>query len=305
MINKAFKIGLVPLFAVLVLFLFSGYKQQIPVFSSENAFKYLEKQCEFGPRYIGSPGYIACLEFFKNELSKFATSLNVQRFSHRDENRNRYLALNNVIADFKGTGTSRQKVLIAAHWDTREFADSDPDETNHVKPIIGANDGASGVAVLLEIAKIMKENPPPVDVQIVFFDGEDYGTDGRVELLGSRYFANNTSPSMYKFGILIDMIGDKSLNIPKEEYSNTMMPDLVKKVWRRAGKLKLKSFSNRVGYNIIDDHRPLIEKGIPIINIIDFDYEYWHTLEDTPDKCSPESLDQIGRLLLSIIYEGL
>ena len=167
--------------------------------------------------------------------------------------------------------------------------------------------GASGVAVLLELARIMKDHPPPVPVDFLLTDGEDYGKEGDISnyFLGERHFAKNLPRYPYKFGILLDMIGEKDLRIPKELYSVQMLPDLVDAVWKRAKDLGLSVFENRKGVRVQDDHDPLIQAGVPIIDIIDFDYKYWHTLEDTPEKCSPESLEQVGRLMMSLIYEEL
>ncbi len=220
------------------------------------------------------------------------------------------MTLTNIIESFYGTNPGARKILLAAHWDTRPRAERDPDPEKRNDPIPGANDGASGIAVLLEMGRIFAEHPPPVPVDIVLFDGEDYGKQGERQnyLLGARHFAGNVRSQQYKFGILIDMVGDKRARFVKEGYSNTMLPEIVETVWRRARSLNLSEFINKTGPEIFDDHQPLIQVGVPIINIMQVELvnrDYWHTTEDTVDKCSPRSLETVGRLLTSLVYEGL
>jgi len=290
--------------------IFSQIQTPTGLFSGESAFKFLEQQVAFGPRNPGSEGHKNCQHFLIAELKKYTINVSTQPFLFTDTDLNRTFTLTNIIAHFPGKAPQSQRILLAAHWDTRPRADREKDPELQKQPILGANDGASGVAVLLEIARIMVKYPPPVPVDVVLFDGEDYGKVSRHEdyLLGARHFAKNLPRTPYKFGILLDMVGDKNLRIPKEGYSARMLPDLVDKVWKRAQLLKLSVFINRLGSEILDDHQPLIQAGVPIIDIIHVDLvgsKYWHTLEDTPDKCSPESLKQVGTLLLSLIYEGL
>jgi len=297
----------VPLFICAVFFSRAGCQLPETEFSGESAFRYLVQQCEFGPRNPGSTGHSECLQFLVEELRKFTHIVSTQQFLHRDTDLDKILTMHNIIARFPGTNHRAQPVLLAAHWDTRPRADRDPNPENRNNPIIGANDGASGVAVLLETARIFSEFPPPIPVDILLTDGEDYGKEGEIHnyFLGAKHFAKNLPKIPYKLGILLDMIGDKDLRIPREAYSVETLPDFVDSVWKRARNLGLKAFTRRKGPYVLDDHQPLIEAGVPIIDIIDFDYDYWHTLEDTPDKCSAESLKQIGMLILSIVYEGL
>ena len=189
--------------------------------------------------------------------------------------------------------------------DTRPWADNDPNPAHHQTPILGANDGASGVAVLLEIAAHLKNNPPPVGVDIVLFDGEDSGTSGDNAswCKGSDYFAKHLFFSQkYSAAILLDMIGDADLEIPVEQHSKLYAPQIVSRVWNLAERLGIHQFTKKEGMAVIDDHVPLLRAGIPAIDLIDFDYPYWHTIEDTPDKCSAESLEAVGSVLMEFIY---
>lgn len=283
-------------------------KNQLTTFDSNNAFEYLKKQCEFGPRPPGSEAHIKTRDYLFTELKKYTDAVTLQPFTSEvdvvgNPQQSITLHMNNIIAEF---GSSHNEtLLLAAHWDTRPCADKEPDKDVQLNPILGANDGASGVAVLLEIARILKLKPPPRRIVIVLFDGEDYGKSTDQMFLGSRYFAKNMGKWKPDYGILLDMIGDKDLEIPIEQYSWVANRDYTDSIWKRAIELGLAPFKRRIGPAIMDDHVPLIEVGIPMVNIIDFDYPYWHTLEDTVDKCSPKSLEIVGTLVLNIIYEGL
>lgn len=270
-------------------------------FSGKRAFEYLEKQCEFGPRFPGSIAHQKTQAYLLAELGKFAQEVKLQPFEFRQKNQT--LQMNNILARFGGDGGGT--ILLAAHWDTRPFADRDPNPANRNTPILGANDGASGVAVLLEIARVMKSNPPPNPVIIVLFDGEDYGKTVSDMFLGSRYFAQNMGNWSADFGILLDMVGDRDLELPMERYSWNADRQLTEAIWIRAEEIGLPEFQRRLGYAVMDDHLQLIAAGVPTVNIIDFNYPYWHTIEDTPDKCSVNSLEVVGRLVLSIVYLGL
>jgi hypothetical protein len=270
-------------------------------FNAKRAFAYLEKQCEFGPRVPGTTIHQETGAYLFAELEKYADEVVFQpfQFQHQD----RMIQMNNILARFGED--SGGKILLAAHWDTRPFADQDPNPVNRNTPILGANDGASGVAVLLEVARVLKSKPPPTPVVIVLFDGEDYGRTVSTMFLGSTHFAENMGRWEADFGILLDMVGDRTLELPMERYSWNAARDLTEAIWRRAEELGLPAFQRRLGPAIMDDHLPLIQSGLPTINIIDFDYPHWHTVEDTPDKCSAESLEVVGRLVLDIIYSGL
>jgi glutaminyl-peptide cyclotransferase len=275
----------------------------IPVFNQTRAFNYLEKQCAFGPRYPGSEGHQKCLAYFLDELEKYADSVIQQPFPFFDPKSYQLYRLTNIIASF---GNHSKRILLCAHWDTRPWADNDPNPQNRDRPILGANDGASGVAVLLEIAHVLKTNPPSIGVDIVLFDGEDSGIQGQTETWcqGSRFFGQSKClVHLPMYGILLDFVGDKDLHFPVEINSHRFAPEIVDLVWGKAFELGLPAFDRSLGYEMIDDHLELLKVGIPAVDIIDFDYPYYHTLEDTEDKCSPESLGIVGTLLLHLIYE--
>ena len=272
-----------------------------PSFDKNIAFHYLLEQCDFGPRNPGSVGHLKTKDYLLDKLSQCTNLVKTQNFVYHDSLNNLDLNLTNIIASFYPQ--NQKRVLLCAHWDTRPFADKEPDSTLRDKPILGANDGASGVAVLLEIANILSKKEPKYGVDIIFFDGEDWGEEGSDNLcLGSKYFAKNSENYRPQFGILLDMIGDKDLNIYPERHSFFYARGVVNLVWSKAKKLNLDCFGDSVKHTLIDDHVPLIEAGIPCIDIIDFDYPWWHTLSDTPDKCSPESLEKIGKLLIEVLY---
>jgi hypothetical protein len=279
------------------------WKASQPVFNEVEAFKFLEAQCSFGPRNPGSYGHERCLDYLLEQLGTSADTAFKQVFNHIEYTNNLDIEYTNLIARFDLK--KKQRLILCAHWDTRPFADEDPDSSNWNRPILGANDGASGVAVLLEIAKILGNKKPRYGVDIVLFDGEDGGQKGHTEqyLLGSRYFVKNVPISEPEFVILLDMIGDRDLQIYKEVFSNRYAPEAVDLIWEKAAELKLPGIYGLTKHAMIDDHIPFLERGIAAVDIIDMDYPHWHTLEDTPDKCSPQSLKVVGELLLAVLYD--
>ena len=292
---------IINLFFLCVLFLF-GCSNTIPEFNGEKAFEYLEAQCEFGPRNPGSEGHSQCKDYFVNFLRTHGASVQTQEFSA--EVRGQEYQFTNIIASYYPNRPRR--IFIGAHWDTRPWADRDENTSNHETPIIGANDAASGVAVLLELATILQSHEPPVyGIDFIFFDAEDAGTYGtnKTWCLGSQYFVEQYSGKEPEYVIVIDMIGDADLNILIESFSINSSPALVKMVWDIARKNNINAFSSKMTSYIYDDHYPFLEAGYEAIDIIDMDYPYWHTIEDTPDKCSPKSLQDVGTVLIHLIYE--
>lgn len=288
-------------------------RQPTAIFDAQRAFAILEKQCDFGPRPPGSAAHRQTQRYLFTELQKYADNVALQPLQYKVDGIT--LRLNNILAEFgpkteatpsvTGGEPSGDTLLLAAHWDTRPFADHDPEPKNQNEPILGANDGASGVAVLLEIARVLSLYPPPRRIVIVLFDGEDYGRSIDHMFIGSRFFAQNLGKWRPDYGILLDMVGDKDLRLPIERYSWEANREFTQAIWNRASTLGLAPFEQRLGAAILDDHVPLIKVGIPMVNIIDFTYPYWHTVEDTVDKCSPKSLEVVATLVMSIIYDGL
>jgi len=272
-------------------------------FKGGRAYQYLKEECQFGPRNPGSPGHRALKKYLLDFFSAYSNLVKSQDFVWEDTTGDLKLELSNIIVSFYPE--KKERVLLCAHWDTRPWADKDSNPENRSTPILGANDGASGVAVLMELAPILSKKKPRYGVDLVFFDAEDLGSDDHPErwCVGSNYFSRNLGGYKAIFGILLDMVGDKNLQIYKEGYSNQYAKEVVDLVWTKAEKLSISNFKPEVKYNLVDDHISLIKAGIPCIDIIDFDYPYWHTLGDTPDKCSPESLEKVGKVLLKVLYD--
>ena len=272
--------------------------QALPTFNGELAMIALRRQVAIGPRVPGTDTHVETRDYLVEQLGVFADDVQLQSFTITDGGRD--IPMHNVIATF-GNATE-SPVLLCAHWDTRPFADRDPNPDNRDTPIPGANDGASGVAVLIELARVFDIVAPPVPVVIVLFDGEDWGKTTANMFHGSRYYARNLIPARPRWAILLDMVGDADLSIPVEPTSLQAAPDIVRGVWATAQDMGVTQFSPRTGPAISDDHVLLIKAGIPAIDIIDFSYPPWHTVEDTPDKCSSESLDAVGSVIARYIY---
>jgi len=275
-------------------------------FHAERAFEDLQAQCDLGPRNPNSPGAKAAIQFFQSILEPLADTLHLQHFQLDDPYSSEKLDLTNIIARFQPQ--KAQRIILCAHWDTRPRAEYDPSYPEQA--MIGANDGASGVAILLEIARQLKANPVNPGIDIILFDGEDYGAprDLQYYLLGSRYYVEHPFPPMAQQVILLDMVGDAELTIKVDPVSYRSAPRLVEEIWTLAGDIGYDQFQFVAGASMYDDHVPFIEKGSRAIDIIDFEYPgpdnaFWHTHQDTPDKCSAESLEAVGNTLLSWLYQ--
>lgn len=288
--------------ALLVTTVTGGCASDQPRFDQERAFGYLSAQCNFGPRNPGSTGAEKTLSYFAEFFRERADTVILQEFEFADTARDTtFTGLTNVVARFNAGRLPR--ILLCAHWDTRPWADRDPDSTFRGEPILGANDGASGCAVLMELANLIPHIDTPYGIDIVLFDFEDYGEPGSGEhfCIGSKHYAGGVSRDSYAFGVLLDMIGDEDLRIYRETYSQTYARRVTDIVWKAARDVGSMSFVDSVKHSVYDDHIPFLEKGIPVIDIIDFDYEHWHTMGDTPDKCSAESLLDVGKVLVAVI----
>ncbi len=253
-------------------------------FDGQRAYADVQTQVSFGARVPGSEGHAKIQEWMQGELEAAGWQVEIQTSEALGH------PIENIVAR---RSTDLPRIILGAHYDTRMFADSDPDPAQHTNFVPGANDGASGVAVLLELARSLPKETVPV--WLVFFDAED---NGRIEgwdwILGSREFVRN-NPVQPRAAIIVDMIGDADLNIYKERNSN---PELMDEIWAVAKGLGYESkFIPEYKHSMLDDHTPFLEAGIPAVDIIDFDYPYWHTVQDTPDKVSAESLQAVGETL--------
>ncbi len=288
-------------FLFLLSILIISCQDSIPEFNSEESFIFLEKQCELGPRPPGSDEIELCRNYIIGELKKSGAEIQQQEFTSIIKEQE-YRGVNIIVSFYPRMS---RRILLGAHYDTRPWADKEEDASLHNEPIIGANDAASGVAVLLEIASIISDRQPgQFGIDMVFFDLEDMGEYGNntTWCLGSSYFAENFTGEKPEKAIVVDMIGDSDLQIEMEYFSYHNSPDLVNEVWDTAKELGFNEFKSKITNMIYDDHYPLICAGFNAIDIIDFKYPVWHTLGDTPDKCSPNSLYVVGQTLLTIIY---
>lgn len=285
---------------------------ETPVFDGERAMVLLIEQTEMGPRTPGSAGNL----LLRNTIIKKAQAGNLQVKTHCFETvmpmGNSPVELCNIIVSAGPAGcASGDRLWLGAHFDTRPVSDRDPDSSRHEEPLVGANDGASGVAVLLHLMELLSLNAPDVGVDLIFFDGEDSGLSGDVETycIGSQRlastlgsFSNPLNGDCIQGLILLDMIGDAELLIPMEGYSLRNAPEFTELVFIRAMELNLSAFSMSPGQTVYDDHVPFLQQGIPAVDLIDFNFPQWHTTSDTPDACSPASLEQVGRLVTDIVY---
>ena len=272
-------------------------------FDGEAAFGYVETQMAFGPRVPNSEGHRRTGDWILAQLQARADSVEVQEFSHMTVD-GELLQLRNFIGRFRPDLPDR--ILYVAHWDTRPRADRSANLGQQRMPVPGANDGASGVAVLLGVADALVRTPPTIGVDLLFVDGEDYGdfSAGDDVLLGSRHYAATLDPSALPlFAVVWDMVGDRDLQIYQEGNSVAGAPEVVDRVWARARALGYGSvFRDRVGYTMTDDHVPLLEAGVRAIDVIDFDdVPWWHTTEDTIDKVSAESLKIVGDVAVALL----
>jgi hypothetical protein len=270
-------------------------------FDAERAFGHLEAQVAFGPRVPGSEAHGRCLEFLRDHLAATADRVSLHSFEALSPLDSSSVTFHNVVAVFRPE--ERRRILFAAHWDTRRIADRDADPANRSKPVPGANDGASGVAVLLEVATALAASPPKVGVDLVLFDGEDDGIDDRPETfaLGSQAFVRDHPGYRPGYVVVLDMVGRRGSRIAREANSASAAPQLVEAVWNVARERELSVFVDSLAAPVMDDHIAFLAAGIPAIDLIDLADPAWHTLSDLPENCAPETLGQVGRLVLELI----
>jgi hypothetical protein len=287
------------------------FPQNIQYFDGDRAMAYLNQQCAMGPRYPGSVGHDKSIhyfiDFFKRHGDQF---LSMKETILHPYDAPDSLRLTNFMVRFNMD--AQKRIMLMAHWDTRKVADMDENKENQNTPIIGANDGASGVAVLMVISEMLHHLPLlNLGVDILLVDGEDVGHSGDSQNfgIGTRLFSRHIPEPKPEVAICIDMVGDKELTLPIEQFSYIQAPDFVMDIWNFANQLGYTQFQKTMGIPITDDHRVLfVHSGIPAIDIIDFNYpntktNYWHTVEDTPDKCSAESLAVVGTVVLNYLYQ--
>jgi len=290
-----------------------------PDFDADSAYAYVEKQTLFGSRVPNTQAHIQCGDFLVQEMQRFGANVIEQKATLKAYN-GELLNARNIIGVFNEDRKNR--ILLFAHWDSRPYADHDPNPDNHKIPVLGANDGASGVGVLMEIARQIGMKEPHIGVDIIFFDAEDYGTpdfyDGEFSentwCLGSQYWAANPHVPGYsaQFGILLDMVGAKNAVFMKEGFSMHYAANFVEKIWKKARGLGYERFfvSEKGGY-ITDDHYYVnLLTNIPSVDIIHLEknspngfFEHWHTVNDTMEHIDKETLKAVGQTLLEIIYE--
>jgi glutaminyl-peptide cyclotransferase len=278
-------------------------RQPASGFDGQAALSYAREQVKFGPRVPGTPAAQRAGDWLVARMRERSDTVIVQQWTHRTA-AGAVVPMRNIFAQIRPA--DRVRVLYVAHWDTRPVADNEHDAEMRERPGDGANDGASGVAMLMALADALKRVPPSVGVDILFVDGEDYGTFGPdVDVVvGARYFAANLPVANYRprFGVVWDMIGDADLRVFKERHSLRVAPDVVERVWQKAAVLgHAKHFVDVIGSQIMDDHIPLQALGWPVIDVIDLDYPYHHTTGDTVDKLSAESLRVVGEVALALV----
>lgn len=276
------------------------------LFNGDRAFQDLVRQVEGGPRIPGSPGLDSTRNLIRSTLEENGWSVYTQDFQATSPLLGYQVEGKNIFGVYPKD--KPVKYIISAHYDTRPHADQDPDPAKRMLPVPGANDGASGVAALLELARVLPQTDADAGVALVFFDLEDHGTAGS-ELgfcLGSRYFAQNlpTQVQGFQYGINLDMIADTNLYLPMEGYSLNRAPKLTFDLWRVGTSMFPTVWTQERGPSIYDDHMPFLALGMQYIDVIDIDYAPWHTTHDTIDKCSPQSLDIVGDVVLQFILNN-
>ena len=290
-----------------------------PAFIADSAMAYCQAQCDFGPRTMNSKAHDLCEDWIINKFKGFGLEVETQKADLTGWDGTK-LHSTNIIAHF--IPQAERRILICAHWDSRPWADNDPDSTNWHKPVLAANDGASGVGVMLEVARLLQNDTTlAIGVDLVCFDAEDYGTPQWAEknedsentwALGAQYWANNL-PENYEpqFGILLDMVGGQGAKIYQEHFSLRYAASIVDKVWSAARHAGFSSvFANEVGGGVTDDHIPVNEAGIPTVDIIPFYPDCrqssfgptWHTINDDMEHLDINTLKAVGQTLIQVIY---
>src|SRR2546423_2593684 len=273
-------------------------------FNGNAAYNYAKAQVDFGPRVPGTPAAKQAGDWIIREMRARADTVIVQTWTYTTAD-GKKLPLRNILARFR-PGLS-ERVLYVTHWDSRPISESAATEAERKMPVPGANDGASGVGLFVALGDVLKKTKPNVGVDLLFTDGEDYGNFGPPQvdvLIGSKYFANHLPSLGYKpfYGVLWDMIGDKDLRIPYEMNSFQQVPEVVSRVWQTAVDMGYgNTFVQEGGVAVTDDHVPLLNAGLRVIDVIDLTYPPHHTQQDTMDKISPRSLAIVGDVATALV----
>jgi glutaminyl-peptide cyclotransferase len=299
-----------PVLAVLALVGARPCRADSPVFSGEEAQAWVVKQCALGPRVPGTPAHAAWLTLVRGELKSLGLSVSEQAFKvprpsgYPDRTAPDPLECTNLVASIR-PGV-RPRLLIGAHWDSRPWADQDPDPAVRLRPVLGANDGGSGVAILLVLARLLKDRPPPFGVDLAFFDGEDLGRPDRAEEFcqGSQWMATHWQNPLPDWVIVLDMVGSQQLEIGREEYSAYQSPELLDLIFQIARNKGYGEWNPQTSYAVVDDHIAFQRLGVPAIDLIGFNDPVWHTGSDDPSRTSPRSLGRVGDVLTTLIYGG-
>ncbi|HTU90055.1 MAG TPA: M28 family peptidase [Gemmataceae bacterium] len=272
-------------------------------FDAKRAHGYLEALCKIGPRISGSDGMKKQQQMLEKHFKDQGGQIDWQRFTatQKSDPRRQEVSMANLIVSWHPD--RERRVILCSHYDTRPLADRERDARDWRKPFLSANDGGSGVALLMELAHHMKDMNLNVGVDFVIFDGEEYVFEERDEyFFGSKYFGRQyrraRGKPFYAAAILLDMVGGKKPHFPIDPYSWEHAADLVRAVWNIARELECSAFdANAVGQSMLDDHVALNQNGIPAIDIIDAKYPHWHKLSDVPDNCSGASMEQVAKVL--------
>ena len=284
----------------------------MPTFSGERAMSWVLTQCDLGPRPPGSLALEQLRLIIETHADSLGLSFHRLCFEAVDPLSGRPIELCNLVVSSGPAGGER--LWLGAHYDTRPVSDLDPDPARRDEPLLGANDGASGTAILLHLMELLAAAAPPRGVDLLFFDGEDSGKAGDPAgfCLGSRHLAETwrdfSSPlaaGRPQALILMDMVCKRNLTIGMEGYSLLYAPDLTRAVFERAADLGLRAMVPVPAIAVYDDHVPFLQRGLPAVNLIDFDFPAWHTTGDLPAVCDPASLQQVGKLVVSLVWDPL
>jgi Zn-dependent M28 family amino/carboxypeptidase len=289
----------------------------VPTFSADSAYRYVEAQVGFGPRVPNTPAHTACADYLTDRLKAFGATVAVQQFEVAAYD-GTLLKARNIIGSYRPE--TKKRIALFSHWDSRPWADADPDAKKHYTPVLGANDGASGVGVLLEVARQLNRQLPALGIDIILLDVEDYGAhqdykgNHREEFwgMGAQYWARNPHVPAYRarFGILLDMVGGKGARFRYESYSEQYASSVNRKVWKAARSLGFGDiFVQQAGFPVTDDHLFVNRyAGIPTIDIVPYSenssfFEHWHTVRDDMDAIDKSTLQAVGQTVLEVIYK--